>query len=423
MSAQDDQLSVDTIDAPRPDRRGAFRILFFCLLALGAGNTMLIGAVLPPLTRQLGLPDWTAGAIFSLSALFWAVSSPFWGRMSSRFGRRPIIATGLVAFMASMLFLAICVQLGVAGVVTNWFVLFLLLLAARGFYGLVGPGVRAGAQAYVADRTSADERTEELASLGAGFTLGTALGPAAAAAMIASLGLVSPLLATAGIALIMALVVLKYLPENKPPQNRNARIVRNKGIWKTPQVLPFLIYGFAVAVVIGLLMQTFPFVLMDRLDVEGREASQLMAAASTLGAMSMLIAQLVVIPRFKMPPSWLMGVGAAALVLYSAALLVAADFGTFCLIQLMFGLGMGLAMPGYISGASLANPKELQGDVAGLVTSVVGYGYMISPLLGLWAYEHIHPQAPFLFGILIMSGVAAFVLLRLRATQPPTPTD
>ena len=63
--------SGPTHDISRPDRRGAFLLLFFCLLAVGAGNTMLTSAVLPPLTRELGLPDWTAGAIFSLSAAIW----------------------------------------------------------------------------------------------------------------------------------------------------------------------------------------------------------------------------------------------------------------------------------------------------------------------------------------------------------------
>src|SRR5690606_4207227 len=75
-------------DLSRPDRRGAFLLLFFCLLAVGAGNTMLTSAVLPPLTRELKLPDWTAGAIFSLSAAVWVVTAPYWGAKSNVWGRR-----------------------------------------------------------------------------------------------------------------------------------------------------------------------------------------------------------------------------------------------------------------------------------------------------------------------------------------------
>ena len=65
-----------------PERRGAFRLLFFALMAVGAGNTMLITSVLPLLVRRLELPAWTAGAIFSLSAFLWVVTSPYWGKKS-----------------------------------------------------------------------------------------------------------------------------------------------------------------------------------------------------------------------------------------------------------------------------------------------------------------------------------------------------
>ncbi|MEL7482044.1 MAG: MFS transporter, partial [Pseudomonadota bacterium] len=82
-------------DAPRQSRRGAFSLLFASLLAIGAGNTMLIAAVVPIMTRDLDMPDWTAGAIFSLSAALWTLSSPFWGRKSNDWGRRPVAALGL----------------------------------------------------------------------------------------------------------------------------------------------------------------------------------------------------------------------------------------------------------------------------------------------------------------------------------------
>ena len=52
-------------DQPRPDRRNAFILLFFALMAIGAGNTMLLAAVLPQLTREMAMPDWMAGAVFS----------------------------------------------------------------------------------------------------------------------------------------------------------------------------------------------------------------------------------------------------------------------------------------------------------------------------------------------------------------------
>src|SRR5690606_22809630 len=100
--------TMDPSPAPllRHERRGAFLLLFVCLLAVGAGNTMLTSAVLPPLTRELGLPDWTAGAIFSLSAAVWVVTAPYWGAKSNQWGRRRVVSIGMLGFAASMLFFA-----------------------------------------------------------------------------------------------------------------------------------------------------------------------------------------------------------------------------------------------------------------------------------------------------------------------------
>ena len=88
-------------DAPQPDRRGAFFMLFFGLMVIGAGNTMLIAAIIPPLTRELALPDWMAGAIFSFSALCWSLTSPFWGKQSNRLGRRRVGIAGFLSQRAN----------------------------------------------------------------------------------------------------------------------------------------------------------------------------------------------------------------------------------------------------------------------------------------------------------------------------------
>ena len=149
----------------RPDRRGAFRLLFFALLAVGAGNTMLVSAILPPLARDLGLPDWMAGAIFSLSAALWTITSSFWGRKSNDWGRRPVAALGMLGFSISMLLFGTSAALAMAGYLEGSVVIFICLLFSRTLFGLFGSGTNPAAQAYIADRTSRDKRTEEIASL------------------------------------------------------------------------------------------------------------------------------------------------------------------------------------------------------------------------------------------------------------------
>src|SRR5215475_228611 len=82
-------------------RNRQFRLLWTCMLVIGAGNSMLL-AVAPPLVRELQLGDSSVGWIFSLSALLWVFASPYWGRLSDSVGRKPTIALGLFAYAISM---------------------------------------------------------------------------------------------------------------------------------------------------------------------------------------------------------------------------------------------------------------------------------------------------------------------------------
>src|ERR1044072_4947096 len=70
--------------------RKAFAIIFGVSLATAMGNTGLI-SVLPAIGRSIGIPDPMVSAIFSLSGLLWAFSSPSWARASDRYGRQPLL--------------------------------------------------------------------------------------------------------------------------------------------------------------------------------------------------------------------------------------------------------------------------------------------------------------------------------------------
>src|SRR5689334_23256490 len=72
----------------------SFAIIFGVSMATAMGNTGLI-SVLPAIGRSIGIPDFMVSGIFSLSALLWAFSSPFWARSSDRYGRKPLMMLGL----------------------------------------------------------------------------------------------------------------------------------------------------------------------------------------------------------------------------------------------------------------------------------------------------------------------------------------
>ena len=402
-------------------------MLFFCLVAVGAGNTMLTGAVLPPLTRELGLPDWTGGAIFSLSAALWVVTAPYWGARSNEWGRRPVTALGMIGFALSMLLFGVVSAVALAGWIGNWVWVFGLLLAARALFGIFGSATNPAAQAYIADRTSLEERTDEIASLTSGFTLGQIAGPAAAAVIIGvcslispAFGLVAPVFLIALIAVCIAWLVMAKLPENRPPQ-QDASLQRKgeKGLWKHRDIFPYLAYAVGLSLVTGVLQQTFPYAIMDKMGLSGPQSAQFTGPAITIGAMATLVAQLVLIPRLRLPTRSLMIYGAVMLAISSLMMVWAVQFAVFAFAQMLFGLGQGFARPGFSAGASLAASAEQQGDVAGLVTAANGMGFIVSPLFGLWMYENVDPSAPFIFVGVLLVVMAVYARLAAKPGDRP----
>lgn len=421
--------SGPTHDISRPDRRGAFLLLFFCLLAVGAGNTMLTSAVLPPLTRELGLPDWTAGAIFSLSAAIWVVTAPYWGAKSNVWGRRRVAAIGMMGFAASMFFFALISMAALLGWMTNWVLVFVLLLTARSLFGVFGSATNPAAQAYVADRTSREERMDEISTLTSGFTLGQMAGPAAAAALISAgavlsptVGLLAPVVVITVVAVAIAWLVATRLPEHRSPRS-DAGIARSgeKGLWRQKSIFPFLLYAVGLSLVTGVLSQTFPYAIMDRMNASGAASAQYTGPAMTMGAMATLISQLVLIPRLKLPARSLMVYGAIMLAMASLFMVWAQDFALFAFAQILFGLGQGFARPGFSVGVSLAATQEQQGDVAGLITAANGMGFVVSPLFGLGMYQYISSAAPFIFCtvLVIIMALYAFFLVKSGDTIRP----
>ena len=424
-------MSMGTPTQNGDDRRGAFRLLFFALMAVGAGNTMLITAVLPLLVRRLELPAWTAGAIFSLSAFLWVVMSPYWGKKSNKWGRRPVAALGMAGFTVSMMLFGLVGMISLEGVITLWPLVFVLLLSSRSLFGVFGAGTNPAAQAYVADRTTKKNRTEEIASLTSGFTFGTAIGPSLAGVLIKQVHLLAPVFVIAVIACTIGICIWFFLPEKRPPQIEKVETKEGKGLWRQPGVMPFLIYGIGLSLVSGVMLQTFPYFMLDRLHEVGalpdpspgneNPGAGELSIVMTLGALATLTAQLALIPRLKLSPKALM-ISGSVLLIGSAFLTISLPtLEIFGLAQILYGIGQGFSRPGFTSGASLAVGTSLQGDVAGLVTAANGMGFVASPIFGLWAYENIHPAFPFVFSavILVMMGIFAF----FKAKQTYSPDD
>ncbi|WGU39820.1 MULTISPECIES: MFS transporter [unclassified Phenylobacterium] len=409
-----------------------FAIIFGVSLVTAMGNTGMI-SVLPAIGRSIGIPDPMVAAIFSLSALLWAFSSPWWARASDRHGRKPLMLIGLSGFMFSMIACALVVLAGLHKLAAPM-VIFICFLFARALFGLFGAASNPATQAYVAEHTPPEKRTQSMSSLAGAFGLGTVIGPFVAPLFVLPLiGLSGPMFGFALLAGVMLFVVWKFLPESKhmPVAPVRAEIAKDatggdatkeKPMWRDPRVTPFLIYGFIVAVCQTAQGQTLGFLIIDKLQLSPLQAQGFIAIAMMFGAMAGLLAQWGIIRMFEMTPRQLLRWGVAVAALGNVIVAFQPTYGAVVAGYAISSLGFGLARPGFTAGSSLAVGMHEQARVAGAIAAVNGVNVVLAPFF-VWLYERIAP-APFILcgGLMLLMLIYAFRNPQLRNAHPQPAT-
>lgn len=387
----------------------AFQILFWCQVCVGLGQAMLF-AILPPAARELGLSPFQVSIIFVTSATIWVFVSPMWGRRSDVVGRRPVILIGLLGFAASMALLATMIEIGLAGLLPLA-VVYPLMIASRSVFALVGSGTGPASQAYVADRTSRSDRSAGVALVSAAFGLGQALGPAVGA-VLAVISVLAPVYFSAALAVMSALMIWVFLPEDGPPIEKGAGRPP-KMSFRDRRILPFLLVAAAMQAVRATTVITLAFFLQDSLGLSAQETVQYAGVAFVALAVSGLFAQLVLVQRFNPSPALMMKVGVLLMLFAFVRLVTGVEF-IDCLVALTFmGVGLGLVRPGFSAGASLSVGLEEQGSVAGLTSAIAVVGNIFGPLLGTILYE-LTPTGPYLLNAALMACTLVFVFANRR---------
>ena len=402
------------------ERKRALVILFCSLMCVGAGQSILF-AILPPLSRKLGLSEVQVTTIFAVSAAIWVFSSPYWGARSDHVGRKPIMLMGLIAFAVSFGLFASVMLAGLNHLLPALLV-FPLMVVTRSIYGMLGSGTFVSAEAYVADRTSRAERTRWVATIAAAFGLGTTVGPGIGSALVV-FGLFAPFYFVSIVAVLSAAAIWYFLPERSRPRSKHPVETRLK--WHDRRLRPFLWFGFILSTAGAIPIQTVAFFFMDVLHLKESAAAQSVGIGLMVSSMAALFSQLVLVQQFNPSARTLMRWGTAIAVSSNVIFLISHSFGPLMLAMALSGLGFGMARPGYAAAASLSVSPDEQGAVAGVIGATSATGFIVGPAIG--ALYEVSPLAPYMLGAVLMAGLFAYArfspALRYAGMISPEVTD
>ena len=368
----------------------AKRTLLLAAGAMGFAQTVLF-AILAPLGREVGLVEVQIGAIISSSSLTLFLVSPLWGRASDLWGRRKILLIGLFGYSVGTVMFASVFQAALLGYLIPVTAL-ILLIVTRVANAVVMAAVAPSANAYMADITTITDRIKGMGAIGAAGNIGSILGPAIGG-LLASISLLTPLYFSVFLTLAAAVLTLYALPELP----KAVVITKPKRLkYSDPRIFPLVIAGVFLFMGFAIVQQTIAFRFQDVLGLDGTETAKIVGISLMFSAAAALLVQLLVIPRLHVRPFVLLRISMPIMMIAFAMMALSESQNMYILAMCILGLGMGLAGPGFMAGASVAVSSEEQGAVAGVAGSCGPLGFTVGPLLGTYLYS-IDGSLPYWF--------------------------
>lgn len=138
-------------------------ILSFTLLVVMLGYSMAM-PLLPFYIESFGVGGTELGWLMSTYSLMQLICAPIWGVVSDRYGRKPVLAIGVLGYTITLFLLGLAKS-------------FLMLLLARSLSGILSSATMPTAMAYIGENTEQKEKSKGMGQLGAMVGLGVILGP------------------------------------------------------------------------------------------------------------------------------------------------------------------------------------------------------------------------------------------------------
>lgn len=389
-------------------KKSALSIIFFTVFIDLLGFGILIPILPIFASRQLAISDFAIGILFASFSLVQFLFNPVLGRLSDKYGRRPLILLSLSSTVISYIIFAFAGS-------------FWVLLISRLLAGFGGSNI-AVAQAYIADVTPVEQRSRGMGMIGMAFGLGFMLGPMAGG-LLSGYGYSVAGLASAAFSFTALFFAFFMLKESLPAKTEISASQASKQklfdvqsalkTFRNPDqgilILLFFLITFSGANIFG------TFALLGN-KVYGFNNQQIGLLFTIMGVTSAVVQggfTKLLTENFK--EKTLIAVGTFIMIFGLALLPYGGNFLGLAIIISVQAVGTGILQPVVLSMVSKYTAQNEQGEVLGLNQSMSALARVLGPLWGGFAFEFIGYEFPFLTGAAFMAICFLFSLWLLRS--------
>ncbi len=346
-------------------------LLIIALIAVV--NALGYGIIIPILysySLKFGLSDFDNGLLFSLFSICQFISTPIIGRLSDKYGRKPLLIVSLLGTALSFFMTAFAPSAAI-------------LFLARALDGITAGNIPV-ASAVISDTTKPKDRAKGFGIIGASFGFGFIFGPAISAFTV-GFGASIPFIIAGVITLIAVILTWVFLPET----NKHLGEVKKGKLFDFPKLihaaidpnigatlLIMLVYSFSF----GMLIYAFQPYSVKALHLSANQISGLFTVFGVVG----LVTQILLLPRIAK----LLGdknTFKFSLILMTLSFLgifLTTNLILFVLFSILFGFSNSFINPLIQTILSKETDEKSQGSIMGISTAYMSIGTIIGPIAG-----------------------------------------
>ncbi|MFX0043918.1 MAG: MFS transporter [Candidatus Hodarchaeota archaeon] len=363
--------------------------------------------LIPILGIDLGLNEIQVGLILSIFSFCQLFASPITGKLSDRFGRKPLLLFSQTSTLLGFFLL---------GIANNvW-----ILVTARLVDGLLGSNMTV-AQAYISDVTTHKQRTKTYGYSSAVFGAGLIFGPMIGGVLLL-VSFSAPFFFAAGVSLLSIILVLIFLPESITEKKQKFSlkfgeimpIKETKRFFKSAETRGILIVFFLYSFGFFLFISTFALYSTNQLNITPQQLTIYMA---WIGVLRVLFQSVLINPILKkVSENKTLLSGIFSLVFTMTLLIFTTNYWIVFIPLSFLAFGTGVTRPVLTSKLTKVGKRDETGSLLGVNNALNSIAQIITPILGGIILQYFPPQILPLLSAIIFSLI--FILWRWAFVEP-----